>query len=127
MLPDSVTSQSGKMVLVFSSNSSITADGFHLYYPKSTLGLIEKNRTPVFSVYPNPVHNLINVEFNSNLNSELSVTLSNLLGKTLVITHRDCQPGKNHLSFPVDLCSGVYLLRLANETTAETFKIIIAN
>ena len=126
-LPDSVTSQSGKMFLFFTSNSSTTADGFHLYYPKSTLGLIEKNRTPVFSVYPNPVHNLINVEFSCNLNSKISVTLSSLLGKPLFVANRDCQPGKNQLSFPVDLSSGVYLLRLENETTAETFKIIIVN
>jgi hypothetical protein len=126
-LPDSVTSPSGKMFLLFTSNASITSDGFHLYYPKSTLGLLEKARLSAFTVFPNPVHNIVNIEFSSPRASLLTMTLTSLPGKPLLVKSEDCQPGKNQLSLPVDLPSGIYLLRLESETATETFKIIITN
>jgi len=127
-LPDSVTSPSGKMYLLFSTNSSVTADGFHLYYPKSTIGIIEKPMFTGLKVYPNPVHDLLNMDFRCTGPTRLETTLSSIQGQPLSVKSWNCESGRNQLSIPVlNFPSGIYLLRMQNEVSNETYKIVIEN
>jgi hypothetical protein len=124
-LPDSVTSPSGQMFIIFSTNSSVTAEGFELYYPKSTLGIIEKSLMTDLKVFPNPAYDRINVSFQCNHPTHLEMTLSSIQGQPLVVKNTICTEGINLLNIPVDVPSGLYLLRLQNENTCETYKIVI--
>ncbi len=127
-LPDSVTSPSGKMYVIFSTNSSVTADGFHLYYPKSSIGIIEKSMFTGLKIFPNPVHDLINVDFWCTRATRLEMTLSSIQGQPLSVKSTFCLSGRNQLSMNVsNVPSGIYLLRLQNEETNETYKIILTN
>ncbi|TRZ71148.1 MAG: T9SS C-terminal target domain-containing protein [Bacteroidetes bacterium] len=127
-LPDSVTSPSGKMYIIFSTNSSVTADGFHLYYPKSSIGIIEKSMFTGLKIFPNPVHDLINVDFWCTKETRLKMTLSSIQGQPLSVKSTFCPSGRNQLNIPVsNVPSGIYLLRLQNEESNETYKIVITN
>jgi hypothetical protein len=127
-LPDSVTSPSGKMFIIFTTNSSITGEGFHLYYPKSTLGVQETSMFTGVKIYPNPVHDLINVEFQSEKTAKVKMTITTLLGKTLLVQNTNCSQGKNLIRIPVtNISRGVYLLCVQNEHSTQTFKIVITN
>jgi hypothetical protein len=126
-LPDSVTSPSGKMFIIFSTNSSVTADGFEFYYPKSNLGIHETSLFTGYTVFPNPVHDQININFHSEFASHLVITLSDIHGRPLIIKNTFCPSGRNQLTLPVNVPSGIYLLRVQNEITSETYKIVITN
>jgi hypothetical protein len=127
-LPDSVSSPSGKMFLIFSSNSSVTAGGFHLYYPKSSLGIIEKSSLSELKIFPNPVHDLINISFLCTRASIMEITLTSLQGQPLAARRVICMSGRNQFSLPVsNVRSGIYVLRLQNEAVSETYKVIVTN
>jgi hypothetical protein len=127
-LPDSVSSPSGKMLIIFSTNSSVTADGFHLFYPRSSIGIIEKSMFTGLNIFPNPVHDQINVDFWYTKATRLEMTLYSIQGQPLSVISTFCPSGRNQLSMPVsNVPSGIYLLRLQNEITNETYKIIITN
>ena len=127
-LPDSVTAPSGKMFLLFSTNSSVTSDGFHLYYPRSSAGILEKSTLTGLRIYPNPVHEQIYVDFWCKAATRLEMALSSLQGQQLSVISANCPAGRNHLSIPVsNYPSGMYLLRLQNEVTNETYKINITH
>ena len=126
-LPDSVTSPSGKMFIIFSTNSSGTGDGFELYYPKTNTGINDRSWFTGLTIFPNPVHNLINVNFITESASHLVMTLYDIQGQPLIIKNTFCSAGKNQLSIPVDVPSGIYLLRFQDEVTSETCKIVITN
>ena len=124
-LPDSVTSPSGQMFVIFSTNSTITAGGFEFYYPRSTLGINEKSSLTEIKVYPNPAHDQVNVSFRCDSETHLEMTLSSIQGQPLAVKNAVCPAGMNQLNIPVNFPSGVYLLRLQNEVTCQTYKIII--
>jgi len=127
-LPDSVSSPSGKMLIIFSTNSYITADGFHLYYPRSSTGILEKSKFAGLNIFPNPVHDQINVDFWYTRATRLEISLYSIQGQPLSVINTLCPSGRNQLSMPVsNFPSGIYLLRLQNEITNETYKIIITN
>ncbi|MCX6248081.1 MAG: C10 family peptidase [Bacteroidetes bacterium] len=127
-LPDSVSSPSGKIFLIFSSNSSVTAGGFHLYYPKSSLGIIEKSSLTELKIFPNPVHDVINVSFHSAGATYMDISLSSMQGQSLSERKVACITGRNQFSIPVNnVRPGIYLLRLQNEAVSETYKVIVTN
>jgi len=125
-LPDSVTSPSGKMFMVFTTNSTITGEGFHLYYPKSSLGISEKQMFPGLKIFPNPVHDRVNLDFQCSQATVLEITLSSLQGVPLLKQNSSCSEGSNHLSLDVgNIPGGFYLLQINNEVSIETHKIVI--
>jgi hypothetical protein len=126
-LPDSVTSPSGKMFVIFTTNSTITSDGFEFYYPKSNLGINDKSGFSGLTVFPNPVHKIINISFIAKSAFQMIMTLSDIQGQPLIIKNTFCSPGKNQLNLPVDVPSGIYLFQLRNEVTNITYKIVITN
>ena len=126
-LPDSIISPSGKMFIIFSTNSSVTADGFEFYYPKSNRGINERSLSAGLTVFPNPVHDKINVNFNTDYATHLMMTLSDIQGQPLIIKNIFCPLGRNQLIMPVDVPSGIYFLHIQNEFTSETYKIVITN
>ncbi len=61
-LPDPVTSPSGKMFLVFSTNYSVTAPGWNAYYESNLVNVPEISETGKLLVFPNPSDGLLTIQ-----------------------------------------------------------------
>jgi hypothetical protein len=128
VIPDSVSSPSGKMYVIFSSNGSVTADGFNFHYPKYADGIIENSGFKELMVYPNPVHDMIHADLWCMNADHVVMTLCDIHGRPLSEKTNTCISGRNQLRMPVNnVPPGIYLLRLQNEVTSGTYKIVITN
>ena len=132
-LPDSVTAPSGRMYFIFMTNSSVTANGWEIYYPrKQNLGLDDPNGIRSLQLFPNPTTGTTNYEFRMTNYSHVSLGIYDLTG-TLVeeVINKTLSPGtcKGTFSFgPTSmrgtLSPGVYLCRLTVNGFSTTKKLI---
>jgi subtilisin family serine protease len=86
------------------------------------LGVNEMSRGE-FHVYPNPTTDFVIVSIPEEIKGNLTATVMNLLGavvKTEKYTHADASVKIDFSSLP----SGIYLLKLADNTVVKTIKII---
>lgn len=92
---------------------------------------INENEEPVsekFSVYPNPVYDMFNVDFFIENDSHAEIVLTDISGKTVKILYKDkVKKGKNQFSFNKGaLKSGIYLLTVSsNSKILKNEKIIV--
>lgn len=87
----------------------------------------ENNNEAQVAVYPNPATSFVNIQLGSNWNGETSITVSDLNGKTVLSQTKVNASGTNN-TFTVDisnLVSGVYLVRVSNNTSVGTSKLIV--
>ena len=69
------------------------------------------------SLYPNPAKNEVNIRFESTLEGPVNVTMTDLLGKTVLTAGFEAQKGANVFTVPFDLSAGAYLVRVQGQTT----------
>jgi len=124
-LPATVTSPSGQMRVIFSSNATITSSGWSAYYTSTPSGVEDFNSVKQLSVYPNPVKDRLHVSFTMNDGSNSSVQLLDLTGQ---IVYSENISDNNSYSRDIDIASfskGVYILKI--NTSGETLnkKIVI--
>jgi len=123
--PDPVSSPSGKLFLIFTSNSSVTGEGWEFYYPRSTLGLNE-NAMHELMVFPNPARDRFNVGFNNDKYQKMTLELISVTGEQLYVETSVILPGRVSRSIgAVGLSRGIYFLRIMNETEVVMRKIIM--
>jgi len=125
-LPDSVTAPGGKMFLIFSTNSSVTAQGWEIYYPASHLSIEETGSVQSVKLFPNPAFSQIRLELLAKSSGNVEITLLNTQGVKCddwkIATHN----GINHVSLHLnDLPKGLYILKIQNDDTHITKKLII--
>lgn len=82
-------------------------------------------------VYPNPFHAVSTIEFNVKNNDPVKIAVYNLKGQ-LIQYYGEFAMGKHQLQLGsfnhnTELGSGIYFLRLENQTTAKTVKMIHIN
>ena len=65
----------------------------------------------------------INVQFNSNQESEVELYVTDNLGRQLIFENRLIQHGNNEFQL-VDLASGVYYITLRNGNEVKTVKVM---
>ncbi|HLF51985.1 T9SS type A sorting domain-containing protein [Flavobacterium sp.] len=86
---------------------------------------IQKN---TFSVYPNPVNEMVNLDFNLKESEELSIDLFNINGVKIanLIKGKTFQTGyhSQKLELPETLSKGIYFLNISNGSTASNVKIV---
>jgi hypothetical protein len=125
-LPDSVTSPSGKMFVIFSSNSSVTADGFHFYYPRSSAGITEKSVFSGLKIFPNPASGQVFLQIYSSSSKSLTAELINLDGKVQLSERFYMVEGINKKSIDISgLHAGIYILRIMADDGLTTRKVVI--
>jgi hypothetical protein len=123
--PGPVTSPSGKMFLIFTSNSSVTGQGWEIFYPKSTLGFSE-NTLNGLMIFPNPARDKFSVGFNNQKNQKMTIELISARGEQLFIETSAISPGRVTRSFgTASLTKGIYFLRITSDREVATRKIII--
>jgi hypothetical protein len=123
--PGPVTSPSGKMFLIFTSNSSVTGEGWELFYPKSTLGISETSIRGL-KVFPNPAHEQVNVAFKNENYQAMTLELISVTSEKSFIESSAIMPGMVTKSFATaSLKKGIYFLRITSDREVAISKIII--
>jgi hypothetical protein len=124
--PEPVTSPGGKMLLVFTANSSVTGEGWEIYYPKSTLG-INENSIHGLKIYPNPADDVVSVSFYNEKSREVTICLYSSSGHMLKSENYRISPGVFDASVGTEtLPDGLYLLRIATDREVLLKKIIVS-
>ncbi len=76
-------------------------------------------------IFPNPVNQMLLLEFNNDQKGEVEINVSDLNGRILYITQQEFQQGINHHEFDVSkLPAGIYLVNINNGTTQLTRRIV---
>jgi hypothetical protein len=116
-IPADVTSPSGQMRVIFTSNASVTDQGFSATY-SSVVGVDEYSTLKDLSVYPNPATAMLHISFGILEGNDASVQLIDLKGQQ-VFTEKI--QGANTFNKDIDVTAfakGVYSLRII--TSGET-------
>ncbi len=126
-LPDSVTSPSGRMFLIFLTNSTITSNGWKIYYPKkSNIGIREQNGIRNFQLFPNPASDRVSIRFTSVKASPVQLIILTSDGRTNRETTWEAHSGKNTNEIDLaGLLPGIYLVRITSEEVTAIKKLVI--
>lgn len=78
------------------------------------------------SVYPVPAEDLLNISFNSPIAQQITISLVNSLGQTVMAEGLGTISGKRVTSVPVNkLAKGIYTLEISNGKTAQTIRVAV--
>ena len=124
--PDSVTSPSGKMFLIFSTNSSVNGKGWEIYYPKQSTGIHESSRPGGLRIYPNPSSGRVSLSFGPAEAGNAELRLSSIDGRQVICRQVNVSAGEN--TIPIDLTglkSGMYFLRITSRSGSVVGKMLI--
>lgn len=94
----------------------------------TTVGVEEVKQVTSFNVFPNPVKNNVNIEFNLVKRSNVEVFVTDLLGnKVALIVSEEMNAGNNKISYNVsDISSGIYLLSINTDNSIQVKKIVVS-
>lgn len=117
--PESVTSPSGKISMVFVSNSSIQGEGWETWYDISTDNKdIELNFD--FQIIPNPISSDMKFNFKLNNKEQISIEIIDLLGNQQeIILQEELNSGYHSIQTNISyLPNGIYFCRtqIGNKT-----------
>lgn len=116
------------------ANGNNQDTGDHIYTTSQAVaispsaGVAEHPSAATFSLYPNPAHDQVNVNFTAASGDAVNVTLYSLNGQEVTSLFNGTGDGIEHnvqLSLPSDLAPGVYLVRVTEGTTAATQRVIV--
>jgi len=79
-VPPPVICNSGKMFLVFSSNQTITAQGWEAYFVTPFTGINDEPGMKEIRIFPNPAIDLITIEMNNCPPGTIEIDLYNVQG-----------------------------------------------
>ncbi len=81
-----------------------------------------------FSIYPNPVMDLLKVTFKSDRKSMAEISLFNNIGKLVYIQESVVEPGNNIISIEFKnkmIDPGIYFMQFVAEKEVFTYKLIV--
>jgi len=79
------------------------------------------------TIYPNPAVNEANLHFNLSKESEVSISITNLLGEEMeVMNSKNYQPGFQNIALPVsELRQGIYFCNITLAKSKQTLKFVV--
>jgi hypothetical protein len=92
---------------------------------ESTLG-IDKKDILVFTMYPNPTRNKLNLVFNNSENHAVNVKIHNALGQQILNTKKEIVNNRISLDI-INYTTGVYLVTIKTKDKIDTKRLIIKN
>lgn len=117
--PGQVTSNSGQMLVMFSTNDTATADGFALEYTSDIVKAGKKLRNKDLKIFPNPAGGKFRVEIPKQTNYEKI----ELRASDGTLVREDLEPGRN----VTGISAGMYIVRLIAGEQTVTRKLIITD
>lgn len=128
-LPPHVTANSGKMMILFMTNSSGNSQGWSGEYLSSAVGSDEKPQSKIETqIYPNPASRELTIEkFSySNNEQELIIRVFSTVGKLVYTDNVKTLPGFNRITLNIEtLPPSAYIMFLGDGSKKEVKKIII--
>lgn len=126
-LPDSVTSPSGTMFLMFTTNGSITGKGWEAYYPaRKNLGVNDDSNISALRIFPNPTDGELTIRFYCEQPGPVTISLISIQGYTFLSETNTIRSGD--YSGTIDISTfpkGIYLLQIKTEKYIDSKKVII--
>jgi hypothetical protein len=126
-LPPSVTAQSGKMLILFTTGSTNNGPGWKGEYYVSQLSVpeLEGCDEPAL-LYPNPSTGILNIDLNMPLGREMQVTLTDLNGKHVFSQSFSGAEGKNHFTLDIrSLTPGIYNATIEKNGQKESHRFTL--
>jgi len=126
--PDPIVSPSGQFFITFNSNSNVRGQGWKISYASSNVGLneTEKNTFSNLNIYPNPASKQLNLAFDAQNSTSVSVSLSNLAG--MKVYHENLSGFDGNYQQAIDISNfakGIYFLNIRSEIGNIIRKIVI--
>ncbi len=111
--PDPVTSPSGQLFIIFSSNSSITRPGWSANYVSNGVKINETaHDNNSLKVYPNPVSDFLIIELNLQDIQDVNITIFDFYGRQITNTDFLYHPAEKSERIDIsDLEPGIYTVR----------------
>ena len=112
------TDPSGALTFVFTSDGSVSRDGWQAIVSCSTLSVETVENQAAFTYYPNPVKNTLTLNAQSNIEM---VTMYNMLGQEVLRT------SPNTINSEVDMSNlqtGNYFVKVTINDTVQTIRVI---
>jgi len=126
IIPDPITSPSGKMSIRFSTNSQVTAPGWDAYYETDLVDVAEEIIDRSFKMYPNPASGQLSLKFSSNTSQEVHLSISGMGGYLVRKQVIEAVSGSNTVSLNIsDIESGLYLISLKHTEGSVHRKLIV--
>jgi hypothetical protein len=120
--PPPVTSQSGKMLVVFQTNYTLRADGWEAYYVSDYVGIDQPDDTRIdFMIAPVPAKNKVRITINKDYGSA-TLNIYNLTGEILKSEYVN---RREHVLEISDLPPGIYLIELHSKLASQTKKLVV--
>lgn len=124
-IPPSVTAQSGKMSIIFTSSTGQVFDGWRAHYVSGPSVGIEENNNLNFRIYPNPTSDFIYIEKESITNKTVKeVKIYSLDGRIVLDQSFTLKNAIIKLSVS-ELSKGMYFVKILGENNSESHKIIV--
>ena len=118
-------SQKGCMITFSTDNMYTSGHGLHFTYIDNNQDAIGNIQMESISVYPNPAKNILNVKFESTEAQNVTVGVTDILGRVVYkdsFTHYDVT---NHVIDVSSFNAGIYIVTVESKLGTETKKIVI--
>ena len=78
------------------------------------------------SAYPNPVHDLLNIDFTSTVQKKYTISLLDIQGRVVYSRELESEIGLNHIELNVsEYQKGIYFGYLTSDTEKRSLKVIV--
>ena len=125
-LPKDQTYYTSEVMVMFYSNSSVTGNGWSLYYSTTPLGINTYSNIKALNVYPIPANNLLHISFNLLSGNDVKLQLVNLTGQIIYETNQTGNISVYNKDIDVSrLSKGIYSLRIISAGETINKKVVI--
>lgn len=125
-IPPVITEETGTMIVVWVTNSSVRGPGWSAEYMIDGVGINENDPQISLLIFPNPTNNLINLEMKIDKTTDLKIRLTNMSGQTIFSEAKDNFTGsyKNNIELS-NHSKGIYLLSVITDNGKYDRKVIL--
>ena len=127
-LPDPITSPSGKMLVTFSSNLTVTKSGWSAFYTSNGVGVNSPYISEAINIYPNPFQNELFFEMNFDVTQDVIIEVYNIEGKLVQRTNTGYFDGRK--VEPVNMQgfgNGMYTVKIISRNSVYQQKVVKLN
>lgn len=120
-IPYVQTITNGMLTIVFSTNSSVTANGWTASYAVETVG-VERQTESLINIFPNPVDNVIKLEIPDWFNVS-TIKIYNMFGSE--VKRLQFENSSHIIINTSDLISGMYIIEISDNIESFSKKITV--
>ena len=125
-LPTDITSYSGKMLIMFITNSSNVSSGWTVYYTSTPLDVEEHSIIKNISIYPNPVNDKLNISFSVLNEKGVLLQIFDIAGREIFNEALISNSGTfNKIIDMSEMKKGIYTFRIITKSEVVIRKIVL--